>query len=61
VAEMTTKTLMALIESYGYQFLKDKAGWACYDVDTRLEVPSTRHPRLGVVWMANDQLKAWSK
>jgi hypothetical protein len=38
---------MSELEALGFQFLKDKAGWACYDTDTRQEVPGTRHPYLG--------------
>lgn len=57
---MPTSELKVLIESFGYQFLKDKNGWACYDTDTRQEVPNARGPRLGdVVWDANKQLRAW--
>lgn len=57
---MTTAALKALIEGFGYQFLKDKAGWACYDTDTRKEVPNARGPRLGdVVWDVNRQLVVW--
>lgn len=57
---MTTAVLKVLIEGFGYQFLKDKDGWACYCADTRREVPNARGPRLGdVVWDANKQLMAW--
>jgi hypothetical protein len=38
---------MEELEALGHQFLKDKHGWACYDDDTRLEVPGTRHAFLG--------------
>jgi hypothetical protein len=44
---MTTKELMHELEAYGFQFLKDKFGWACYDEDTRKEVEGTRHAYLG--------------
>jgi predicted RNA binding protein YcfA (HicA-like mRNA interferase family) len=44
---MTTRELMEKLEAGGFQFLKDKGGWACYDTDDRREVPETRHPRLG--------------
>jgi hypothetical protein len=57
---VTTKELMGMLEAAGFQFLKDKAGWACYDTDTRQEVPETRHPRLGeAIWLANKQLGAY--
>lgn len=56
---MTTKGLMALLEGLGYQFLKDKGGWACYCCDTRVEVANTRHRYLGdAVWLAEKQLGA---
>ena len=42
---MTTCEMMRLVEEFGYQFLKDKRGWACYDADTRLEVPGSRHEK----------------
>jgi hypothetical protein len=50
---------MALLEGLGYQFLKDKGGWACYCCDTRVEVANTRHRYLGdAVWLAEKQLGA---
>jgi predicted RNA binding protein YcfA (HicA-like mRNA interferase family) len=54
---MTTREMMAELEALGFQFLKDKGGWACYDGDTRLEVPRTRHPHLGdSIHMAKHEL-----
>lgn len=44
---MTARQLMTLLEAAGYQFLKDKNGWACYDTDNRQEILGTRNPRLG--------------
>jgi hypothetical protein len=54
---MTTAEMRDAIEVFGYHFLKDKDGWACYDADTRQEVPNTRSPRYGdTVHLAADHL-----
>jgi hypothetical protein len=51
---LTARELMGLIEAAGFQFLKDKGGWACYDTDDRREVRGSRNPRLGEsVWLAS--------
>ena len=44
---LTTAGRMAQLEELGFQFLKDKNGWACYDADTRKEVEGSRHKHLG--------------
>lgn len=55
---MTTIELRNTIEAAGFQFLKDKDGWACYDADDRREVPNTRHKYYGhSVHMASDELQ----
>jgi hypothetical protein len=51
---------MGRLETAGYQFLKDKQGWACYDADDRREVPGSRDPRLGEsVWRAHKKINPW--
>jgi hypothetical protein len=53
----TTLQLRDRIEAAGYQFLKDKAGWACYDADDRTEVQGSRHNYYGEsVWLASKRL-----
>lgn len=48
---------MGELEASGFQFLKDKQGWACFDDDTRVEVPGSRHKYLGeAVWLAAKHL-----
>ncbi len=44
---LTARQLMGMLEAAGFQFLKDKMGWACYDTDDRREVQGSRDPRLG--------------
>ncbi len=44
MAEYSTLFARDAIEAVGYQFLKDKQGWACYDTDNRLELKGSRHP-----------------
>ena len=38
---------MARVEAVGYQFLRDDAGWALYDLDDRSEVRAARAKALG--------------
>ncbi len=47
MAALSTVQLRNKIESAGYQFLRDKNGWACYDADDRSEVPRSRHKYYG--------------
>ncbi len=55
---LSTVQLRNKIEAAGYQFLRDKEGWACYDADDRTEVPTTRHKYYGEsVALASKQLE----
>lgn len=48
-----TQAMMAELEASGFQFLKDRDGWALYDVDDRTEVGGSRAIALGhAVWAA---------
>lgn len=50
---MSTAAKMRELEACGFQFLRDDAGWALYDLDDRSEVPGSRSARLGdSVWQA---------
>lgn len=45
------------VEAVGYQFLRDDAGWALYDLDDRSEVRGTRAWHYGdSIWQAADAL-----
>lgn len=45
------------VEAVGYQFLRDDAGWALYDLDDRSEVRGTRARSYGdSIWAAAEVL-----
>ena len=45
------------VEAVGYQFLRDDAGWALYDLDDRSKVRGTRARSYGdSIWAAAEAL-----
>lgn len=52
-----TVSMRGHVEAGGYQFLRDDAGWALYDLDDRSEVRGTRARSYGdSIWAAAEVL-----